>query len=908
MEQFPEQLTHGSGVPMTIDPTRLLLALSAPSSREDIAGRLGEVGLALEDEDEEEQRAPRPVEEVVNHTEDRFWARTRSGERVGREMLALVREMLGDELAWFGPVYRLTGSPGRGGMICPLPTVLLVRQARRLRDEKDQVGEFLGQLGMHEVPDKSRYLGEYRYFELEDPQGDTTAYDIQQRLRREGRELVADTRLEHMPMVLDYTVVPNDPLYGQQWGMTQIGAGGPGFTAWDITTGANGVVIAVLDSGCDLTHPDVQYSPQSINLGSMAAGTGGPVTGNAHGTACAGIVAASFNNALGVAGVAGGCVIMALARQNSSDVEVAAGINYAAANGARAVSMSFGRYAAGEGMSPTGWDFTIIDTAIADAVNVQGLILLAATGNENIGTMNRYPARHALVVACGASDQNDNRKSPASPDGEGWGGNFGEDVHLGVRTGVDVSAPGVLIPTTDIQGPGGYNTAAGTAGDYTLTFNGTSSATPHVAGVAALLFSEYPALTNAQARSIIERTAEKVGTIAYADDPDFPSGSRNQEMGYGRINALRALDLADAMIRDWPGDTGVEPSTPAGGNFWAFSDVVVRIFDDNVFQPEDPSKSNNAERGQTNFIYVRVTNSGPREARDVVVDTRITPFVGLQFVHPHDWTAVDAMHVVPTSVTASFPTLAAGASVIAKFTVSATQVETLWGWVSGMSWHPCLLASVTATNDYPFLTAGPTGGTAVLRRNNLAQRNLSIIDVLADELAVWPLLAGHRLNSQRTMEIVVDRRHLPPGARLLLALDDDGSAFPEVDLTPPRSRDEDRGLVFHERTRVETTFGCCKGILTLEKGSRFDCLPRRRLGEVTASGGVVVTEGGRRFVEVRDGIVVVRMEKEPHTLYSLALHARLPGGARGEPARVDASQRDAAGRVVGGASAFFTVA
>src|SRR5262249_1287293 len=153
--------------------------------------------------------------------------------------------------------------------------------------------------------------------------------------------------------------------------------------------------------------------------------------------------------------------------------------------------------------------------------------------------------------------------------------------------------------------------------------------------------------------------------------------------------------------------------------------VVVRITDDNVFVPGDPLKSSNIERGQTNYIYIQVTNNGPRDARNVTVDCRITPFVGLQFVYPTDWTAIDATHVNPTLVVNTFPRMPCGGTVVAKFTVSAAQTDVLWGWVTSNPWHPCLLASVTADNDYAFASSTFSGDPQSRLRNNLAQRNLS---------------------------------------------------------------------------------------------------------------------------------------------------------------------------------------
>jgi subtilisin family serine protease len=915
MKRFPRQLTHPSGTPMLLDPARLLLAFREPQERDAVAARLRPFGVQLEDEVGDNRTDDRGPFDSVNHTPQRFWVRSVRGQELEQERFDALEAELDADLAWIGPVYRLGDSRSRGALLCPLPHVALIQLRSQLADDGQRsMARRFKALRASEVAEKSKYMSPYRYFEIDDPR-QTDVYELQRALQQ-NPELGAEVLFEHMPMLVPITAVPNDTLFAQQWNMQRIQAGGPGTTGWDLSTGAAGVLIAVMDTGCDLTHPDLVYAGAGVNLGSMA-GDGAPASGGAnigHGTCCAGIAAASFNNSTGVAGVAGACRILPIAFQNWTDAECLAGINWAAANGADVLSMSFGVYAPGDGFGPTGWNFGLIDPAIVNAVNVAGCVLVAATGNENTGVINRYPGRHPLVIAVGGSDQADNRKTPASADGECWGANFGP--------GISVVAPCVQTPTTDIQGNAGYNNNNGgprtvacvnypscgdAAGDYFLQFNGTSTATPHVAGLAGALRSLFPTLSNLQVRERIERTADKVGGV-YADAPGFPNGTRNAQMGYGRINMFRALDMADVLIKDWPGDTGVEPSTPAGGNFWAFSDVVVRIFDDNVFVPSDPSQSSNVERGQTNYIYVNVTNNGSQTARNVVVNTRITPYVGVEFIYPADWTSVDANHVNPTPITASFASIPAGGTAMAKFSVSATQVEALWGWISGSNWHPCLLVEVNADNDYAFASASTSGASVVLRRNNFAQRNLSVINVLAGASVAFPFLAGNLHSVERAMTLIIDRSRLPREAELLLALDDDGRAFPHVDLGEPAQddQDDDDSMLFLERTRVQARFGCCRGVLVLEKGSRFVCATRPSLGAVKVEGGELIIRGEQRFVAIREERAVVRLEKQPHRLYPLALRWVVPSNAaRGERYSISVAQAGADGAILGGASVVY---
>lgn len=361
-----------------------------------------------------------------------------------------------------------------------------------------------------------------------------------------------------------YSAVPNDSEYANQWNMPIISAE----EAWDIETGDPTIIIAIIDSGFDLAHPDLEFTPNTVanpthfNADEFLDGDLPPYdassAGVSHGTSCAGISAATINNNRGVVGLAGGCRIMPVRLGTEPTTNrVAAGLNWARNNGASVASLSLGTSVS---MATT--------NAVVDAWNA-GMVICAASGNDGGDTTSpavNYPANHANVIAVGASNEDEERKRPGSSDGENWwGSQYGDEL--------DVVAPGVHIWTTDEQGASGYNPDLGPAGDYVPDFNGTSSATPLVAGLAGLILSSNPSLTNQEVRDIIESTADKVSPAlyAYANTAGRLNGTWHEEVGYGRVNALAAicaaveditLTTASVVFNDIPaGETAIRAAS-----------------------------------------------------------------------------------------------------------------------------------------------------------------------------------------------------------------------------------------------------------------------------------------------------------------------------------------------------------
>lgn len=308
-------------------------------------------------------------------------------------------------------------------------------------------------------------------------------------------------------MILKPDATANDPYYGSAWHLPKIGVP----AAWDSSSG-KAIIIAILDSGVDASHPDL--------AGKLVAGWNfydnnsntSDVYG--HGTKVAGAAAATTNNSLGVAAVAGGATIMPIrvsATTGSASIStMASGLTWAADHGARVANLSF-----------RAGGYSTIQSAAQYLKNKGGLLATAAGNN---GTQETFAYTDTLIVAS-ATDGNDAKASWSSY------GNF-----------VSVAAPGVGIYST-VRG-GGY-----------AAVSGTSFAAPITAGVVALMMAANPTLA-----------AGKIQSLLYASAVDLGSAGKDIYYGHGRINAAAAVLAAKSAT---VGDTtvpSVSLTSPAGGS------------------------------------------------------------------------------------------------------------------------------------------------------------------------------------------------------------------------------------------------------------------------------------------------------------------------------------------------------
>lgn len=290
--------------------------------------------------------------------------------------------------------------------------------------------------------------------------------------------------------------------------------------AWQVTQGNVGIKIAVLDEGVDANHSALNKAVVAQKDFIGGNGNSAAPSGNdAHGTACAGIIASRDATR---PGIAKGCSLIAarIGMGDGSggwafdDYATADAIDWAWREGAAVLSNSWGGGVASDAISRA------FGRARTQGRGGLGSVVCIAAGNSQ--ALIDFPGNLPGYVTFGASNPADERKTTTSSDQETWwGSNFGQTMWL--------LAPGVFISTTDIAGPKGY-----VPGDFTDVFNGTSAATPHVAATAALILSVAPTLSASEVRDILRASAVRLaGQSAWT-----------QELGWGRLDVAAAVQLA----------------------------------------------------------------------------------------------------------------------------------------------------------------------------------------------------------------------------------------------------------------------------------------------------------------------------------------------------------------------------
>ncbi len=333
--------------------------------------------------------------------------------------------------------------------------------------------------------------------------------------------------------------IPDDPMLAQQWNLAKVNAP----RAWASERGSSSILVAILDTGVDLAHPDLAGKLRLDLATNLVTPGSPPADDNGHGTHTSGIAAAIPDNGIGVAGMGGMAGLLPVkvldASGSGSFATLAVAIQYAADHGARVISMSLGSPAASNDICGT--QFPYLQAAVDYAFN-KGVLLVAAAGNDgSSGWVAPADCAHVLGVA-----------STDGSDAASIFSNHGSYVSVAAPGGVS-SGQGILSTC--------WTGMAGASGSAYCDLEGTSMSAPLVAGLAALIYAHNPTYTPSQVASAILDNAVDLGARGW--DPIY---------GCGRMDAAAALangakgqaPVCLSASSTWPAGVTVAAQPPAG--------------------------------------------------------------------------------------------------------------------------------------------------------------------------------------------------------------------------------------------------------------------------------------------------------------------------------------------------------
>ena len=665
--------------------------------------------------------------------------------------------------------------------------------------------------------------------------------------------------------VEDFT--PNDFLLNQQPHHPIMNTEG----AWDVTLGSNDIMIAVVDSGCDIDHPDFTNDPalgwvkvcNPFDFDNMDADP----TDDTHGTKSCGIATANADNNEGVAGVAPGCRLMPIKRPspgsdtNYSDMYVwivgynpgstTPGFPAAISPGADVVSNSFGLFQ----LALSGIMKDTLDFMTTYGRDGKGSVVVFSVGNDDSDfTTYRQWANYEKTIAVAASAIS----PPDAAEVKISTSNYGATV--------DVCAPGGgpsggiearTMSTTNV-GSGDTAGSAGAASNDYDDFGQTSCACPQVAGVAALMLSINPDLTWVEVRQMLRDTAVQIDAAnadpvgQWVDTDGDGVTDYSQWYGYGRIDAEAAVVAArdyahdrDIVVRENLADVGAVPS---GGAFWDSPDIWVRNSDPAVdggaalpasYGDAPPHESPMAD--QDNWVYVRFKNTGTAPSYDFYVRVYLTHWAGTEFVYPdnyipttHPSDPIPAPLVPGTYLIGEvhYSALAAGDSDIVNVLWPMALVPPQTVVVDGVNvtWHPCLLVEISP-HDSPVALPILEALTHVWDSNDLAQKNISVVYPADDDTFATAAVIGNLSNRSPYLELLIDRSNVPPHVQLY------------IELLDPKAKE--RLWKFVQERKAHIGVGCCRFTFLEETRLLIDC------PDVQGSGQVILTLPAKAKLEMR---------------------------------------------------------